>query len=118
MGRRCRFTVREGEDRRHFARGHRTPWRYRKDGTMIHGVTEKRTRRRLPTPGMVERYPTPFAGSRKLKRMSRVAPQNPEDGYPRQLRCAQCGFPIADWAAIQRCPNCDSDNFVGKNLRK
>lgn len=74
--------------------------------------------RGLGTPNVRDKYPTPQAPPRQLKKMSRVQPKNAEDGYPRQIRCAQCGFPIADHQAIQRCPHCDSDNFLGRYLGK
>ena len=79
-------------------------------------VIERRRGRWLRTPGMAEKYPTALAGSKQLRKMSDQLPKNAEDGYPRQVRCAQCGFPIADHAAVQRCPHCTSDNILGRNL--
>ena len=63
-------------------------------------------------PSMRDVYPTASAKAARVRRLG-PPPRSAEDGYPREIRCAQCGYPIADFMTISECPLCGSNNFVG-----
>lgn len=70
-------------------------------------------KRARPT-NVVEIYPSPSGGRRRRDRAPKHA--SAEDREPRAIRCYQCGQPIEDYAEIDACPFCDSDNMLGRKL--
>lgn len=63
--------------------------------------------------GLPSLYPTQTGGRLHRAKMG-PPPKNAEDGYPREIGCFQCGWPLADHTAFQLCPFCGGDNFLGK----
>ena len=76
----------------------------------------KRSRKELP--GAMRLYPSPYALDRNYPSWNepQEARGKGEDAETRAIRCAQCGAPIEDRAAIANCWNCGSDNVVGRAL--
>lgn len=59
-------------------------------------------------------YPNAYAGSRDYPSLG---DDDALTGVETNgLRCAQCGYPIADRLKVETCPNCTSDNFEGDHL--
>lgn len=38
------------------------------------------------------------------------------EAEPRAINCAQCGAHIEDYASLNACWHCESDNFLGREL--
>ena len=72
-----------------------------------------RQRRREVT-NVAQIYPQRSGGDLGSDRTVGRATQ--EDREPRAIRCYQCGQPVEDYAEIETCPFCESDNMLGKQL--
>jgi hypothetical protein len=75
-----------------------------------------RQKRGIKPEGLKEIYPSEYA-KRAKKRIIRVHNKGRgPDAEPRHIHCAQCGADIPDYANLQNCWHCGSDNFLGKIL--
>lgn len=64
---------------------------------------------------MTEIFPSEFAKGGSYGKGG-IPSRSQADREPRAVLCKQCNFPIEDYAKVPACPNCGSDNILGKYL--
>jgi rubrerythrin len=63
-----------------------------------------------------ETHPSRYAASSEYPNNGATGFESASEVDPRAVKCAQCGFPYADYSQIETCFVCGTDNIQGQRF--